>query len=111
MFRRRRGADDFADEVQAHLELEADELEAEGLSKEEAHRRARVAFGNVAAAQERFQLKGHVLWVDNLIRDLKFALRQLIKNPGFAAATILVFALGISSAVAIFALIRREGTG
>ena len=105
MFRRRRGADDFADEVQAHLELEADELEAEGLSKEEAHRRARVAFGNVAAAQERFQLKGRVLWVDNLIRDLKFALRQLTKNPGFAAATILVFALGISSAVAIFAFV------
>lgn len=105
MFKRRRGAEDFADEVRAHLDLEADELEAEGLSREEAHRRARVAFGNVAAAKERFHLKGRVLWLDNLVRDLRFALRQLEKNPGFAAAAILVLALGIGSAVAIFAFV------
>ena len=103
MFRRTRNTKDFSDEIQAHLQLEADELEAEGLSREEAHRRARVAFGNVAAAQERFFLKGRVLWFDNLIRDLKFALRQLAGNPGFALAAISVLTLGIGSAVAIFA--------
>ena len=80
MFRRRRSAKDFSDEVQAHLQLEADELEAEGLSREEAHRRARVVFGNVDAAQERFYLKGRVLWLDNLIRDLKFA--RACRKPG-----------------------------
>lgn len=105
MFRRRRGAKDFADEVQAHLDLEAVELEAEGLSKEEAHRRARVAFGNVAAAQERFHLKGRVVWLDNLARDWKFALRQLARNRGFATAAILVLALGIGAGVAIFAFV------
>jgi macrolide transport system ATP-binding/permease protein len=105
MFRRRRGAKDFADEVQAHLDLEADELEAEGHSKAEAHRRARVAFGNVAAAQERFHLGGRVVWLDNLARDWKFALRQLAKNRGFAAAAIFVLALGIGAAVAIFAFV------
>lgn len=105
MFRRRRSEDDFADEIQAHLDLEADELEAEGASQEEAHRRARVAFGNVVAAQERFHLKGRVLCLDNLVRDLKFALRQLAKNPGFAVAAILVLTLGIGSAVAIFAFV------
>jgi macrolide transport system ATP-binding/permease protein len=105
MFRRRRGAKDFADEIQAHLELEADDLEAEGLNQEEAHRRARVAFGNVSAAQERFRLKGRVLWLDNLVRDVKFALRQLAGNPGFVVAAILVFALGIGAAVAIFTFV------
>jgi macrolide transport system ATP-binding/permease protein len=103
VFRRTRSAKDFSDEVQAHLQLEADELEAEGLSHEEAHRRARVVFGNVAAAQERFYLKGRVLWLDNLIRDLKLALRQLAGNPGFALAAIFVLMLGVGSAVAIFA--------
>jgi predicted permease len=103
MFRRTRSAKDFSDEVQAHLQLEADELEAEGLSREEAYRRARVVFGNVAAAQERFYLKGRVLWLDNLIRDLKLALRQLAGNPGFALAAIFVLMLGVGSAVAIFA--------
>ena len=92
MFRRTRSAKDFSDEVQAHLQLEADELEADGLSREEAHRRARVVFGNVDTAQERFYLKGRVLWLDNLIRDLKLALRQLAGNPGFALAAIFAFA-------------------
>jgi macrolide transport system ATP-binding/permease protein len=105
MFRRRRGAKDFADEVQTHLDLEAIELQGEGLSKEEAHRRARVAFGNVAAAQERFHLKGRMVWLNNLARDWQFALRQLAKNPGFAAAAILVLALGIGTGVAIFAFV------
>lgn len=105
MFWRRRGAKDFADEIQAHLDLEADELEAEGLSKEEAYRRARVAFGSEAAARERFRLKGRVLWLDDLIRDLKFGLRQLAGNPGFAAAAIFVLSLGIGAGVAIYAFV------
>src|ERR1700757_2718421 len=46
MFRRRRSTDDFAEEIKSHLELEADELESEGLSEEEARRRAKVEFGN-----------------------------------------------------------------
>ena len=103
MFRRRRSTKDFSDEIQAHLQLEADELEAEGLNHEEAHRRARVVFGNVASVQERFYLKGRVLWFDNLSGDLRFALRQLAGNPVFALAAIFVLMLGVGSAVAIFA--------
>ncbi len=105
MFRRKRSASDFSDEIQAHLQLEADELQAEGLSRQEAHRNARVAFGNVAAAQERFRLRGRVLWFDHLIRDLGFALRQLRKNPGFAATAILILTLGIAAGIAIFSFV------
>ena len=43
MFRRRRSTDDFADEIQSHLALEADDLQSEGLSEDEARRRAGVA--------------------------------------------------------------------
>src|SRR5215469_15890139 len=56
MFRRRRSADDFAEEIKSHFELEADELQSEGLSEEEARRRTRVEFGGAQAAQERFYL-------------------------------------------------------
>lgn len=105
MFRHRRSADDFSEEIKSHLELEADELQSEGLNEDEARRRARVEFGNVQTARERFYQRGRVLWLDNLIRDIKFAIRQLTRNPGFAAIAILVLALGIGASVAIFAFV------
>jgi macrolide transport system ATP-binding/permease protein len=105
MFKRKRSTEDFAEEIKAHLELEAEELKREGLSDNEARRKARVDFGNVPAAQERFYLKSRIEWLDNLVRDTKFAIRQLLKNPGFAATAILVLALGIGASVAIFAFV------
>ena len=105
MFKRRRSGDDFADEIKAHLELEADELQREGVSEEEARRRASVEFGSVTAAQERFYLRNRVVWFDNLVHDTRFAIRQLAKNPGFAATALIVLALGIGACVAIFAFV------
>ncbi|WP_245632144.1 permease prefix domain 1-containing protein [Edaphobacter aggregans] len=61
MFRRKRSAEDFAEEIKAHLELEADDLRHEGLSEDEARRKARCEFGSIRAAQERFYLKSR--WV------------------------------------------------
>ncbi len=105
MFRRKRSAKDFAAEVEAHLALEADELKSEGVSDDEAHRRARCAFGSVDAARERFYLKGRIAWLDSLARDTRFAIRQLIRNPGFAAAAVVVLALGMGASLAIFAFV------
>src|SRR5271167_2102006 len=105
IFKRKRSTDDFAEEIKSHLELEAEELKREGLSDDEARRKARVEFGNVPAAQERFYLKSRIVWLDNIVRDLKFAIRQLLKNPGFAATAILVLALGIGASVAIFSFV------
>jgi len=105
MFKRRRSVDDFAEEIKAHLELEADELEREGVSEGEARRRAKVEFGNAQAVRERFYLKSRVEWLDNLVRDMRFAFRQLLKNPGFSFAAIAVLALGIGTCVAVFAFV------
>lgn len=105
MFKRTRRTDDFAEEIKAHLELEADELKREGLSEEEARRKARLEFGNVRAMQERFYLRNRVEWFDNLVRDMKFAIRQLVKNPGFTATAVVVLALGIGVSVAIFGFV------
>ena len=80
MFRRKRSKDDFAEEIKAHLELEADELKHEGVSEDEARRKARVEFGNVRAAQERFYLRNRMVWFDNLLGDIKFAIRQLLRE-------------------------------
>ncbi len=106
MFRRRRSADDFAEEIKSHFELEADELQSEGLSEEEARRRARVEFGNAQTAQERFYLRSRIVWFDNLLHDIKFAIRQLMRNPGFTSVAIVTLALGIAANSTIFSWIN-----
>ena len=110
MFRRnkrvgKRSAEDFAEEIRAHLALEADELAAEGESAEEATRQARASFGSVAAARERFALRGRVIWLEDLVQDVRFALRMMLRNRAFTAIAVLTLAIGLAVTVTAFSWI------
>src|SRR6478752_2771035 len=104
-FRRRPG--DFSEEIRAHIEHEAARLRKEGLSEAEAHYAARRAFGNVAAAEERYYERHRWMWWDEISRDLRFTVRTLRLNAGFASAAVLTLALGIGANTAIFSLVDR----
>jgi predicted permease len=106
MFQRRRTAKDFADEIKAHLELEADELRSEGLSDDEARRKARVEFGSVTTAQERFYVKGRWVGLEKLVREMRFALRSLRQSTGFTVTAILTLALGVGANTAVFSVMN-----
>ncbi|PYR24490.1 MAG: hypothetical protein DMF98_15240 [Acidobacteria bacterium] len=76
MWRRHRRSDqEFSHESQAHIALETDRLVAEGMNPEEARARALRAFGNVLRAQESFYESRRVIWLDDLQRDVRHALR------------------------------------
>jgi len=98
--------DEVRDEVETHLALIEDEERANGTAAADARRNARLRFGNPAAYREQMRDANLAIWLDDLWQDLKFASRQLLRNPGFALGAVLLLALGIGVNTAIFTIIR-----
>lgn len=98
--------DDLEREIRAHLEQEADERIADGVPPDQARLAARRAFGNVTRVAETVHDMRRVLWLDDLVRDMRFACRQIRRTPGFAVAAIVTLALGIGVNTIAFTLLN-----
>ncbi len=105
VFRRSRVSEEVEAELASHLELRMEDNLARGMSAEEARRDALLRFGNRTVTRERVVGEDVALAVGSLWWDLRYALSQLKRNPGFAWTAVSVLALGIGASVALFAFV------
>jgi len=103
-FFRRSRDEEMREEMGFHVDMEAADLEKSGMPAEEARRRALATFGGV----RRYHEEGHEArggaWIEDAMRDTRYALRSLARTPGYTAVVVLTLALGIAAVTSIFSV-------
>ena len=106
LFRRRQLDADLEEELRAHIDLATAQNMTLGMNREQARIKALREFGGLAQTRETYRVRRGFPLLGQIVRDLRFAFRQLRRAPGFALTAILTLALGLGANTAIFSLIN-----
>lgn len=97
---------EFRGEVDLHIRMLTEDNVRAGMDRAEAHRAACLTFGSVESTKEQWRDQRRLPLMDTMARDVRFALRGMAREPGFAAVCVWTLALGIGATTAIFSVVN-----
>ena len=106
LFTHKRREQEFAEELESHLQMHIEDNLRAGMLPEEARRVALVKLGGVTLTHELYREQRGLPMLETLFQDLRFGLRMLRKNPGYTLIAVLTLSLGIGATSAVFSLIQ-----
>jgi macrolide transport system ATP-binding/permease protein len=105
MRRGSRREQELAEEIECHVQMQAEENQRAGMAPGEARRAAILKLGGLEHTRQAYRERDTLPVLENFLQDLRFARRQLAGSPGFAVTAILILSLGIGASVALFAFV------
>lgn len=104
---RRFHVSEFDVELQSHIAMDVESGMREGLNEQEARRQALIRLGGAEQVRQAYRERATLPWIDDLARDLRFALRTMTRNKGVTAVAVFMLAIGIAATATVFTWIDR----
>ena len=95
------------EELQFHLEQQAEANVAAGMTPQEARRQAAISFGGVESTKEESHQQRPSFYIETVLQDIRYALRGFARNPLFTATILITLMLGIGATTAVFSIVDR----